>query len=414
MAVASEFLNRAQGLTVALGFAALGLVLFAATRNLAALCAGQVFYGIGFTGIRLIVSILVSDTISFRNRSLVYAVVFTPWALTAFSVPALRRDSQSSELRPAIAAFAGIVPVLGGLLAGFLQRRREHIPKPKPLKLVIRRLRGSEASRRSWGRLLRFGLPFSTFVPLVLLLSLFVLLWLLQMDVTPWFAVLPPAVLLCCMTAFLLGLKNPRFNDWVCKKIIPSLYRTRAGFLGSCWTTNLPNWLDAVGERIAHKVNPNGLPLRQEESVLRPLRGRMILGTCALCLLWRREYQREAYVLIASGSWVLEHQLAPLSPGIFGFVKVERSPHHLGDYRCRGGGDAFRQQLYQPVRPCDTIHSVCCSLLHCGRNHHGLRSKGRASCLPCALRCRAIHHGRFTFVIPSCEGSSRAVLRLSR
>lgn len=292
MAVASEFLSRAQGLTVALGFAALGLVLFAVTRNLATLSAGQVFYGIGFTGIRLIVTILVSDTISLRNRSLAYAVVFTPWALTAFSVPALRRDSQSSEMRPAIAAFAGIVPVLGGLLAGFLQKCREHIPKPKPLKLVIRRLGGSKASRRSWSRLLRFGLPFSTFVPLVLLLSLFVLLWLLQMDVTPWFAVLPPAVLLCSLTAFLLGLKNPYFNNWVLRKIeslINLIKNPRTIFFDGVRITTQPSWLKTVVVRIASKSNSTGSNWRQEESVLRPLQGRMILGTCALCLLWRRE-----------------------------------------------------------------------------------------------------------------------------
>lgn len=280
MAVASEFLNRAQGLTVALGFAMLGLVLFAVTRNLATLSVGQVFYGIGFTGIRLIVTILVSDTVSLRNRSLAYAVVFTPWALTAFSVPALRRDSQSSEMRPAIAAFAGIVPVLGGLLAGFLQRCREHILKPKPLKLVIRRLGGSKTSRRSWSRLLRFGLPFSTFVPLVLLLSLFVLLWLLQMDVTPWFAVLPPAVLLCSLTAFLLGLKNPRFNKMVYAKV-KNLY---------LYNMISPDWLGTVAERIGNKANPYGSHWRQEESVWRPLQGRTILGICALCLIWRREY----------------------------------------------------------------------------------------------------------------------------
>lgn len=295
MAIASEFLNRAQGLAMALGFATLGLVLFAVTQNMATLSAGQVFYGIGFTGIRLIVEILVSDITNFRDRALAYAFVYTPWALTAFSVPAFRRDSQSSEMRPAIAAFAGLIPVLGGLLSGFLQRYKAHNPRPKQLKSVIRRLRGPKislnsdkfiASRRSLSKFLRFGLPLSTFGLLLFLLSLFVILWLVQMEVIPWFAILPPAVLLGGLTAFLFALKSPGFNGRVYVWLVKS---AKTSWVDWRIARHHRAWLMSLAGRIAGKTDSAVQFFRQEDSVLRPIQGRTMLATCALCLLWKRE-----------------------------------------------------------------------------------------------------------------------------
>lgn len=347
MAVASEFLRRAHCLVAALGFAATGLVLFATTRSMATLSAGQVFYGIGFTGIRLILDILVSDSTGFRNRSLAYAVTATPWALTAFSVPALRKDSPGSEMRPAIAAFSGIIPLLGGMLVGFLQRFERRTPKPKPIRDVIRRLRGPkftfyglghahDVSETSiGGRLLRLGMSLTTFSLLSSLLSLFVLLWLVQMDVTPWFAILPPAVLLCSITAFLIALKNFVFNRKVCCSIV----RLEDGIkelLPMDWVGVrhfLVSWLENIEGRITGKMSYAYQLFFPGDSLVRPMHERTTLGTCALCLLWKREYPRLLHILTVSGTRDLEHQLASLSTGVLWLVEVERSAPHLCSYR---------------------------------------------------------------------------------
>lgn len=298
-AVASEFLSRALGLLVALSIATLGLILFAVTRNMPTLSAGQVFYGVGFTGVRLMIDVLVSDTTRSKNRPLAYAFIATPWSLTAFTVPAIRRDRSSSEIRPAVAAFAGIIPLLGGLLCLFLRRHRERMVKPKPFHLLVKQLQKPKlnrtfprkhSTRRSWFKPLRLGLPLSTFFVVMPLLSLFVLLWLVQMDIVPWFVAVPPAVMLLSVVALNIALQYTGFNFRVQSYLQRCLARQSSERLSVVRYYN--HWLEDILGRVERKLEKGDPTWCPDESVLSSLNGGTMFAICGLCLTWKRGSSR--------------------------------------------------------------------------------------------------------------------------
>lgn len=221
MAVILEFTSRALGVLIAIGFATLGLALFSGAHNMRLLNAGQVFYGIGFTGVRLVVDVLVSDTTQMKNRSFGYAFLSIPWAITAYSVPPIRKTPDGPGLRRALAAFTGIIPSLGAVLFGFLLIHRQMTKQAASFKSVLERLWGGPTpgrfnannlqpkTFRGWWTL---GLPLTTFCLVGSMLALFILLWLVQMGILPWFAVIPPIATFFLIVIFVISLNYERFN----------------------------------------------------------------------------------------------------------------------------------------------------------------------------------------------------------
>lgn len=268
MALALEFTGPALGMGIAVSSATLGLILFAASRNAATLSAGQVFYSVGFTGIRLVIDVLVADTAALRNRALAYAFVGSPWAITAFAVPALRKafriSKESKRLRHLIAAFAGIIPAFGAVLVAYLWYHKAKHPQ----------YTSPERIRRDLRRLKIFDVCLLGFF----LLILFVFLWLVQMGLLPWYAVPIALVLFFTAVGSVVFARSP----WVRKQVIRLwLPWMRGRLLKSQMRPELkevflefymsPKW-DRSEARL-HQYNP--------------LKGRTMWATCVLAMIWR-------------------------------------------------------------------------------------------------------------------------------
>lgn len=237
-AVALDCTGRAAGLAGAVGLATLGLALFAGARNVATLSAGQVFYGVGFTGVRLTLDVLVTDATPTRDRALGYAAVALPWAVTAFAVPTLRYNLREAELRHALVAFACIVPALGAALVCLLAYHRASLVRPRTFRDLKAELWDPKRHL--------FGIPLAYISILAALLLLFVMLWLVQMDVLPWYAAIPPVVVFLFVTIavqfpsiYLFDLLTKGWEAWIPGR---SLWRRFLLWASFRWRTRRMRW----------------------------------------------------------------------------------------------------------------------------------------------------------------------------
>ncbi|KAL3477039.1 major facilitator superfamily domain-containing protein [Aspergillus californicus] len=85
MAKALDLFGRAEGFLVMLLFCLIGLVLLAASNNIATYCAGQVFYQVGFGGLGYSWDVLAADVTDLRNRGLAFAFTSSPALISAFA-----------------------------------------------------------------------------------------------------------------------------------------------------------------------------------------------------------------------------------------------------------------------------------------------------------------------------------------
>jgi MFS family permease len=79
--------GRAEGFATMVCFATLGLIMMAASNNLATYCAAQVFYTIGFGGMIYCVDVITADSSSLKHRGLAFAFTSSPYIITAFAGP---------------------------------------------------------------------------------------------------------------------------------------------------------------------------------------------------------------------------------------------------------------------------------------------------------------------------------------
>lgn len=295
MAVALEFMSRAVGVLVSIGLATLGLALFAATYNIPTLSAAQVFYGIGFTGVRLLVDVLVTDTALIENRALILAVLAIPWPVAIYCAPLINRAPRSPEMRLALIVLAGFIPFVGVLLFSFLQYNRDRTVPHKSFASLMRRLQGKptrgsfHASSRpnrfaGWWRL---GLPLTTFILLWSLVGLFLVLWLVQMGVLPWFSAIPPIVFFFVCVVLLIMSNYDTFNDWLCRRV------ENVGLsFAKLWDGGVKQRIQAktsnIRARIAAKRYESTISVRAE-GVLAPVSRNEQLAVCFLCLLFKCE-----------------------------------------------------------------------------------------------------------------------------
>ncbi|KAG9254470.1 putative siderophore-dependent iron transporter [Emericellopsis atlantica] len=85
MAKLLDVWGRAEGFLLMVVSATLGVVLMAASDNLATFCAAQVFYSIGFSGIIYVVAVMAADLTTLRNRGIAFAFTSSPYMITAFA-----------------------------------------------------------------------------------------------------------------------------------------------------------------------------------------------------------------------------------------------------------------------------------------------------------------------------------------
>lgn len=270
MALALELTGPALGLGIAVGSATLGLILFAASQNAATLSAGQVFYSVGFTGIRLVIDVLIADTAALRNRALAYGLAGSPWAVTAFAVPALRRrlhmSSDGRRMRLAIASFAGFVPAVGLALVAYLWYRKQHTAQLTTLPKIRRDLR----------MLKIFDVCFLGFF----LLVLFVFLWLVQMGLLPWWAALIALVLFFSAVVFIVFSRSP----WVRRQVVRWwLPRLRRGLPDAA----MPQPIKAFLVEFYNRPQWERSELRLQQ--YNPLKSRTMWAVCVLAMAWKCE-----------------------------------------------------------------------------------------------------------------------------
>ncbi|KAI5459006.1 major facilitator superfamily domain-containing protein [Mariannaea sp. PMI_226] len=77
--------GRAEGFLLMVGFAELGLILMAVSKNLSTYCAANVFYSVGFTGLIYSIDVVTADATHLRNRALAYAFTSSPYMISAFA-----------------------------------------------------------------------------------------------------------------------------------------------------------------------------------------------------------------------------------------------------------------------------------------------------------------------------------------
>lgn len=279
MAIALDCVGRGLGLAFAVGFATLGLALFAGSHSMETLSAGQVFYGVGFTGLRLSIDVLVTDTTRLTVRTLVYAMVSFPWAITAFSVPVLRESLQEAELRHALIAFSCLVPALGFTLTAFILHHHRCFDVRQDFSGLKSQLLGTRDRRRSN---LKAFLP-----PALSLLAMFVALWLVQVDVVPWWTFIPFVVV---FFSSLIRASSPHLIPWFVWASY-KLWYTVSTYLNILFATSMG--MRRMSRRLVGRRTLFS-PSRSTITPLDGLRNNTMRSVCALCMIWRCTYNQAA------------------------------------------------------------------------------------------------------------------------
>lgn len=157
MAKFLDIWGRAEGLLLMIVSSTLGVILMAASQNLATFTAAQVFYSIGFSGIIYVVAVLAADVTSLRNRGLAFAFTSSPYMITAFA------GSKASEAyltdvnwRWGFGSFAIIVPFVTLPLAGLLMH---NLRKAKTQGRIVTTKSDIPFSQRFWQGLKDFDIP---------------------------------------------------------------------------------------------------------------------------------------------------------------------------------------------------------------------------------------------------------------
>ncbi|KAH3951185.1 hypothetical protein HBI56_088750 [Parastagonospora nodorum] len=134
--------GRAEGFAVMVCFATLGLIIMAASTSLAAYCAAQVFYTIGFGGMIYCIDVITADSSSLKHRGLAFAFTSSPYIITAFAGPkAAEGFYENINWRWGFGTFAIIVPVVAAPLFIILKL---NLRKAKREGVLVR-----EASQRT-------------------------------------------------------------------------------------------------------------------------------------------------------------------------------------------------------------------------------------------------------------------------
>ncbi|GJJ73333.1 hypothetical protein EMPS_05691 [Entomortierella parvispora] len=80
----SDVVGRAQALTVAMIFYLIGYTIQGTSKVFLQFALGQIFYGIGSTGMQTLTQVLIADTTSLANRGIVFALYDLPSIVSVF------------------------------------------------------------------------------------------------------------------------------------------------------------------------------------------------------------------------------------------------------------------------------------------------------------------------------------------
>ncbi|CCF34786.1 MFS siderochrome iron transporter MirB [Colletotrichum higginsianum] len=143
--------GRAEGFLLMVLFATLGMILLAASQNLATYCAATVFWQVGWSGLTYSIDVITADSTRLKNRGLAFAFTSSPYMITAFAGPkAAEGFLNHVSWRWGFGCFSIVLPIVAVPMYGIL---KWNIRKAKKKGTLIR---GS--SGRSFVENVRWGL----------------------------------------------------------------------------------------------------------------------------------------------------------------------------------------------------------------------------------------------------------------
>ncbi|KAH6658286.1 MFS siderochrome iron transporter MirB [Truncatella angustata] len=157
MAKMLDVWGRAEGFLLMVCFSTLGLILMAASHDLATFCAAQVFYSVGFSGLIYTIVVLAADATNLRNRGLAFAFTSSPYMITAFAgSKAAEGFLLNVSWRWGFGAFAIILPFVTVPLYLVLKSAES---KAKKQGILYSESSGRSIGQRIWHVIVQFDLP---------------------------------------------------------------------------------------------------------------------------------------------------------------------------------------------------------------------------------------------------------------
>ncbi|KAL4731635.1 hypothetical protein ACLX1H_000611 [Fusarium chlamydosporum] len=143
--------GRAEGFLLMVLIATIGMIMMAASQNLATYCAAYVFWQVGWSGLTYSIDVITADSTQLKNRGLAYAFTSSPYMITAFAGPKsaeafLRNDNQ---WRWGFGTFSIVLPVVAAPMYALL---RYNLQKAKKQGLLVRQSSGRTLMENiKWG-----------------------------------------------------------------------------------------------------------------------------------------------------------------------------------------------------------------------------------------------------------------------
>ncbi|KAL0944886.1 MFS siderophore iron [Colletotrichum truncatum] len=146
--------GRAEGFLLMVSFATLGMILLAASQNLATYCAATVFWNVGWSGLIYSIDVMTADSTKLKNRGLAFAFTSSPYIITAFAGPkAAEGFLEKVSWRWGFGCFSIILPVVAAPLYSVL---KWNIHKAKKRGVLIREPSGRTFVQNIWWGILEF------------------------------------------------------------------------------------------------------------------------------------------------------------------------------------------------------------------------------------------------------------------
>ncbi|WVQ85771.1 hypothetical protein IAT38_007938 [Cryptococcus sp. DSM 104549] len=143
----SDYFGRVSILVISAVFYVIGTIVSATAKNLAAFCGGAMLYQFGYTGIQLLVEVLIADTTSLRSRLICSYIPAMPFLINAWVSGNIANSALTTTTWGwgigmwAIIFPATLIPLFYSLVNAEVRASRRGLLKniPSPLKTLAQR-----------------------------------------------------------------------------------------------------------------------------------------------------------------------------------------------------------------------------------------------------------------------------------
>ncbi|KAF6808556.1 MFS siderophore iron [Colletotrichum musicola] len=146
--------GRAEGFLLMVLFATLGMIMLAASHNLATYCAATVFWQVGWSGLTYSIDVITADSTHLKNRGLAFAFTSSPYIITAFAGPKSAESFlEQISWRWGFGCFSIVLPVVALPLYATL---KWNLHEAKTKGLLIREPSGRTFLQSLWWAVIEF------------------------------------------------------------------------------------------------------------------------------------------------------------------------------------------------------------------------------------------------------------------